>query len=90
MTTKLRRSDRLLNINWCAGVPAGVLSMVFGSGAAAGSAITQHPDVPLISFTGSTATGAKIASITAPLFKKISLEVRYLPMTFLAFFLLIL
>ncbi|XP_018020607.1 2-aminomuconic semialdehyde dehydrogenase-like [Hyalella azteca] len=57
-----------------AGVPAGVLNMVFGSGAAAGSALTQHPDVPLISFTGSTATGATIASITAPLFKKLSLE----------------
>ncbi|KAF2368888.1 Aldehyde dehydrogenase domain [Trinorchestia longiramus] len=57
-----------------AGVPAGVLNMVFGTGVKAGTALTQHPDVPLISFTGSTVTGSTIASLTAPLFKKLSLE----------------
>uniref|UniRef100_A0A2P2I163 Aldehyde dehydrogenase family 8 member A1-like n=1 Tax=Hirondellea gigas TaxID=1518452 RepID=A0A2P2I163_9CRUS len=57
-----------------AGVPAGVLNMVLGRGPTAGSALTLHPDVPLLSFTGSTVTGARIATSAAPLFKKLSLE----------------
>lgn len=39
------------------GLPAGVCNFVYGTGAAAGSALVQHPDVPLISFTGGTVTG---------------------------------
>jgi aminomuconate-semialdehyde/2-hydroxymuconate-6-semialdehyde dehydrogenase len=57
-----------------AGLPPGVLNVVHGLGASAGAAIVDHPDVPAISFTGGTATGATIARSAAPVFKKLSLE----------------
>ncbi len=57
-----------------AGMPAGVLNIVHGTGPSAGNAIVSHPDIPLISFTGGTATGKHIASVAAPMFKKLSLE----------------
>jgi len=57
-----------------AGVPAGVLNVVHGTGPAAGQALVDHPDVDAISFTGGTATGALIAASTAPRFRKTSLE----------------
>lgn len=57
-----------------AGLPDGVLNIVHGLGGKAGSAIVAHPDIPAISFTGGTATGANIASVAAPMFKKLSLE----------------
>lgn len=57
-----------------AGLPPGVLNIVHGLGSDVGTAITSHPDVPVISFTGGTATGAAIARIAAPMFKKLSLE----------------
>ena len=56
------------------GFPKGVLNIVHGLGANAGSAMVEHPDVPVISFTGGTTTGARIASVAAPMFKKLSLE----------------
>src|ERR1700752_816327 len=57
-----------------AGLPKGVLNIVHGLGGKVGNAIVSHKDVPLISFTGGTKTGAGIASIAAPMFKKLSLE----------------
>lgn len=57
-----------------AGLPKGVLNIVHGLGPSAGNAMVAHPDVKAISFTGGTATGAHIASIAAPMFKKLSLE----------------
>jgi aminomuconate-semialdehyde/2-hydroxymuconate-6-semialdehyde dehydrogenase len=57
-----------------AGLPPGVLNIVHGHGKKAGAAIVQHKDIPAISFTGGTQTGAWIASAAAPLFKKLSLE----------------
>jgi aminomuconate-semialdehyde/2-hydroxymuconate-6-semialdehyde dehydrogenase len=57
-----------------AGLPAGVLNIVHGLGAKVGNAIVSHNDIPLISFTGGTATGKSIAGIAAPMFKKLSLE----------------
>ena len=57
-----------------AGLPAGVLNIVHGLGNKVGAAITTHPDIPMISFTGGTATGAQIAKEAAPMFKKLSLE----------------
>lgn len=57
-----------------AGLPAGVLNIVHGLGGKVGNAIVSHKDVPLISFTGGTKTGAHIASVAAPMFKKMSLE----------------
>lgn len=57
-----------------AGLPAGVLNIVHGNGPNCGSAIVEHPEIKAISFTGSTRAGKDIALKTAPLFKKISLE----------------
>ncbi|MDR3678994.1 MAG: aldehyde dehydrogenase [Flavipsychrobacter sp.] len=57
-----------------AGLPAGVLNIVHGTGPGCGSAIVQHPDIKAISFTGSTRAGRDIAAVAAPMFKKISLE----------------
>ncbi len=57
-----------------AGLPPGVLNLIHGSGPDAGQAICTHPDVKAVSFTGGTKTGARIASVTAPVFKKLSLE----------------
>jgi len=57
-----------------AGLPAGVLNIVHGLGTKAGEAIISHPKIKAISFTGGTATGKHIASVAAPMFKKLSLE----------------
>eukprot|EP01147_Barroeca_monosierra_P008307 gene8307-10186_t len=57
-----------------AGLPPGVLSIIHGYGHKVGAAIVEHPDIKAISFTGGTTTGAKIAAIAAPKFKKLSLE----------------
>ncbi|HEY1583417.1 MAG TPA: aldehyde dehydrogenase [Chthoniobacterales bacterium] len=57
-----------------AGLPAGVLNIVQGTGPNVGSVITAHPKIGTISFTGGTVTGRKVAEAGAPLFKKISLE----------------
>lgn len=57
-----------------AGLPAGVLNIVHGLGHKVGAAISGHPQIPVISFTGGTSTGAQIASVAAPMFKKMSLE----------------
>lgn len=57
-----------------AGLPKGVLNIVHGLGTTTGQAIIEHPDIKAISFTGGTATGAHIAKVAAPLFKKLSLE----------------
>jgi aminomuconate-semialdehyde/2-hydroxymuconate-6-semialdehyde dehydrogenase len=57
-----------------AGLPDGVLNIIHGTGPKAGEAIVSHPAVKAISFTGSTRAGERIASIAAPRFKKLSLE----------------
>ncbi|MBL7953192.1 MAG: aldehyde dehydrogenase [Flavobacteriales bacterium] len=57
-----------------AGVPPGVLNIIHGLGPKVGAAITAHPRIPAISFTGGTRTGAEIARVAAPMFKKLSLE----------------
>ena len=57
-----------------AGLPKGVLNIVHGLGSTAGQAIVAHPDIKAISFTGGTTTGAQIAKVAAPMFKKLSLE----------------
>ncbi|XP_032041288.1 2-aminomuconic semialdehyde dehydrogenase isoform X2 [Aythya fuligula] len=56
------------------GMPHGVVNVVFGTGAKAGEALVCHPDVPLISFTGSTLTAQRITEKSAPHCKKLSLE----------------
>ena len=57
-----------------AGLPAGVLNIVQGTGPNVGSPMTAHPKIGTISFTGGTVTGRKVAEACAPLFKKVSLE----------------
>jgi aminomuconate-semialdehyde/2-hydroxymuconate-6-semialdehyde dehydrogenase len=57
-----------------AGLPPGVLNIVHGTGPNVGAAITAHPRVGTISFTGGTVTGRKVAEAGAAQFKKISLE----------------
>jgi alpha-ketoglutaric semialdehyde dehydrogenase len=57
-----------------AGLPAGVVNLVSGDGPGAGAPLAEHKDVPVISFTGSTATGRIIAQTCAPDFKHCSLE----------------
>ena len=57
-----------------AGLPAGVLNVVHGLGGKAGQSLVEHPHITAISFTGGTVTGRKIAATSAPMFKKLSLE----------------
>jgi aminomuconate-semialdehyde/2-hydroxymuconate-6-semialdehyde dehydrogenase len=57
-----------------AGLPAGVLNIVHGLGSEVGAALSVHPQIKAISFTGSTLTGQKIAEAAAPSFKKLALE----------------
>lgn len=57
-----------------AGLPKGVLNIVHGLGGSTGQAIVEHPNIKAISFTGGTTTGAHIAKVAAPMFKKLSLE----------------
>lgn len=57
-----------------AGLPPGVLNIIHGTGPGAGEHIVTHPEVKAISFTGSTRAGVRIASLAAPRFKKLSLE----------------
>ncbi len=57
-----------------AGLPDGVLNIVHGDGFSCGEAIIKHPAIKAISFTGSTRAGERIASVAAPMFKKLSLE----------------
>jgi aldehyde dehydrogenase (NAD+) len=57
-----------------AGFPAGVVNLVTGSGGEVGDAIVESPDVPVISFTGSSATGKSIAERAARRLKRVSLE----------------
>jgi aminomuconate-semialdehyde/2-hydroxymuconate-6-semialdehyde dehydrogenase len=57
-----------------AGLPPGVLNVVHGYGAKAGTALVAHGGVSAISFTGGTATGGAIAKAAAPAFKKLTLE----------------
>ncbi|MAW20946.1 MAG: 2-hydroxymuconic semialdehyde dehydrogenase [Flavobacteriales bacterium] len=57
-----------------AGLPKGILNIVHGLGSKIGDPLTTHIDTPIISFTGGTVTGKHIARVTAPMFKKVSLE----------------
>ena len=57
-----------------AGLPKGVLNIVHGLGNKVGEAIVVHENIKAISFTGGTETGKRIATMAAPMFKKLSLE----------------
>ncbi|TCP27030.1 aldehyde dehydrogenase (NAD+) [Scopulibacillus darangshiensis] len=57
-----------------AGLPKGVINLVYGSGSTVGNAIVEHPDIDIVSFTGSTETGSDISSRAGKLLKRVSLE----------------
>lgn len=57
-----------------AGLPAGVFNMIQGEGAVAGSALVSHPDIDLVSLTGSTRAGAAVSHAAADTIKRVTLE----------------
>lgn len=57
-----------------AGLPAGVMNVVTGSGSTVGQAMLEHPDIAMLSFTGSTAVGRRCVEAAATNFKKLGLE----------------
>ncbi|HEX7168842.1 MAG TPA: aldehyde dehydrogenase family protein [Acidimicrobiales bacterium] len=57
-----------------AGLPAGVFNLVTGVGPVVGEAIAAHPDVDMVSFTGSTAAGKRVTEVAAQTVKKVALE----------------
>jgi len=65
---------RLAELSIEAGFPPGVLNIVHGLGSTVGAAIVAHPEVPTITFTGGSRTGAEIARVAGPMFKRLSLE----------------
>ncbi len=65
---------KLVEILEEAGVPPGVVNLVHGRGEEAGAALVRHPDVKLVSFTGSAAVGREIASVCGQGLKRVSLE----------------
>ena len=67
-------SIRLVEVLQEAGLPDGVVNLVLGSGSAVGDPLLHHPDVPVISFTGSTETGKAVAIAAASHNKRLTLE----------------
>jgi aldehyde dehydrogenase (NAD+) len=57
-----------------AGVPAGVFNLVNGDGITVGTAISSHPDIDMVSFTGSTRAGVQVARAAAPSVKRVAQE----------------
>jgi len=57
-----------------AGVPAGVYNLVYGDGAGVGAAISSHPDIDMVSFTGSTRAGIDVARNAAATVKRVTQE----------------
>jgi aldehyde dehydrogenase (NAD+) len=57
-----------------AGVPDGVLNIVYGAGRVVGEALVAHPDVDMISFTGSTQAGKRISAVASETVKRVGLE----------------
>jgi aldehyde dehydrogenase (NAD+) len=67
-------AHRLVELALEAGFPPGVVNLVHGRGATVGKALTEHPRVPVVSFTGSTTTGLAIAEACGRMNKRLSLE----------------
>ena len=57
-----------------AGLPAGVFNLVTGTGPAVGEAIAAHPDIDMVSFTGSTRAGKRVAEVASQTLKRVALE----------------
>jgi betaine-aldehyde dehydrogenase len=64
----------LAEIIHAAAVPAGVFNLISGPGANVGEALVQHPDVDMVSFTGSTRAGRRISELAAGTVKRVALE----------------
>ncbi len=67
-------AERFVELLTDAGVPAGVVNVVHGYGETAGEALVQHPDVPVITFTGSRETGVRVTKAAADHLKHVHLE----------------
>ncbi|MEO6083888.1 MAG: aldehyde dehydrogenase family protein, partial [Umezawaea sp.] len=67
-------ADLLASVVAAAGVPAGVFSLVHGTGPVVGEALVSHPDVDMMSFTGSTAAGRRVSALAAETVKRVALE----------------
>jgi acyl-CoA reductase-like NAD-dependent aldehyde dehydrogenase len=67
-------AERFVELLAEAGVPAGVVNIVHGIGEEAGKALVDHPDVPVITFTGSRETGVAVATAAAQRLKHVHLE----------------
>ncbi len=67
-------ADLMMRVIDEVGLPAGVVNLVHGDGVGAGAPLVAHSGVDLVSFTGGTSTGEKVAASAAPAFKKLSLE----------------
>lgn len=68
--------DAMLFAEFChdAGIPAGVFNLVNGDGEGVGTRLSSHPDVEMISFTGSTRAGRAISKVAAESLKRVTLE----------------
>ncbi len=69
-----KTATTLVEIMMEAGIPEGVVNIVHGGGNEVGNAITSHPDIDLISFTGSTVVGKQISRDASDTLKRVSLE----------------
>ncbi len=69
-----RTATTLVRILEEAGVPAGVVNLVHGGGSVVGNRIVEHPDIRLISFTGSSEVGKRISAGASATLKRVSLE----------------
>src|SRR5437899_11309321 len=67
-------AERFVEILTDSGCPAGVVNVVHGFGESAGEALVRHPDVPIITFTGSRATGVAVTKAAADHLKHVHLE----------------
>jgi aldehyde dehydrogenase (NAD+) len=67
-------ADLLASVVAAAGVPTGVFSLVHGTGTVVGEALVSHPDVDMVSFTGSTAAGRRVSALAAETVKRVALE----------------
>jgi aldehyde dehydrogenase (NAD+) len=67
-------AHRLVELALEAGFPPGVINLVHGRGESAGRALVEHPEVPVISFTGSTGVGSALGECCGRMHKRLSLE----------------
>lgn len=67
-------ATRIVELLLEAGIPDGVVNLVHGSGSVVGEAILAHPDIGVVSFTGSVETGRRIAEVCGKTLKRVSLE----------------